>query len=377
MSEMLARLARFSEMLAEPFVGREEEAKVITLGLLSREHVLLVGEPGTAKSAIARRAAELLEARFFKYLLTRFTEPSELFGPLDIEALKRGKYRRITAGKLPEAEIAFLDEIFNANSAILNSLLSIMQERVLYDGYAELHVPLWSLIAASNRIPDEPELEALYDRMLLRHRTKPLSENKWAKLLEASWRIEMGAIPPAKPVLTLDDLSGLHRLLFKVDLSQVKPKLLKLYAVLEERGIHLTDRRKGKALKIIAAQALLEGRMTAEESDLLSLKYVAPRDVEDFDKVEIILSEELRTPERFFRELTEIGENVQQVAKSIKSMGSYDPSLIDIYRSLRAARSRVSLILRETDDIEVRRKGLDVIRSIDEILDEISRRLGI
>ncbi len=377
MSEMLARLARFSEMLAEPFVGREEEAKVITLGLLSREHVLLVGEPGTAKSAIARRAAELLEARFFKYLLTRFTEPSELFGPLDIEALKHGKYRRITAGKLPEAEIAFLDEIFNANSAILNSLLSIMQERVLYDGYAELRVPLWSLIAASNRIPDEPELEALYDRMLLRHRTKPLSENKWAKLLEASWRIEMGAIPPARPVLTLDDLSGLHRLLFKVDLSQVKPKLLKLYAVLEERGIHLTDRRKGKALKIIAAQALLEGRMTAEESDLLSLKYVAPRDVEDFDKVEIILSEELRTPERFFRELTEIGENVQQVAKSIKSMGSYDPSLIDIYRSLRAARSRVSLILRETDDIEVRRKGLDVIRSIDEILDEISRRLGI
>ncbi len=377
MEELLARLSRFVDALAEPFVGREEEARVITLGLLSKEHVLLIGEPGTAKSAIARRAADLLEARFFKYLLTRFTEPSELFGPLDIEALKRGEYRRVTRGKLPEAEIAFLDEIFNANSAILNSLLSIMQERVLYDGYTELRVPLWSLIAASNRIPDDPELEALYDRMLLRHRTKPLSENRWSMLLEASWRIEMGAVPPAKPLLSLDDLARLHELLFKVDLSQIKPKLLKLYAVLEERGIHLTDRRKGKALKVIAAQAMLDGRLKAEEADLLALKYIAPRDMEDFDKIEIILSEELRTPERFIRELGEIGENVRQVAKTIKGMGSYDPSLIDIYRSLRAARSRVSLILRETDDVEVRRRGLEVIRSIDEILDEISRRLGI
>ncbi len=375
--KLTVKAARFVELLSEPFVGREEEARLIALALLTREHGLLLGEPGTAKSAIARRASELVQARFFKYLLTRFTEPSELFGPLDIEALKRGEYRRISRGKLPEAEIAFLDEIFNANSAILNSLLSIMQERVLYDGYSEIRVPLWSLIAASNRIPEDPELEALYDRLLLRHHTKPLPENRWADLLEASWRIEAGLVPPAEPVMTMDDLARLHELVFKVDLSQVMPKLLKIYAVFEERGIHLTDRRKGKALKVIAANALLEGRMAAEEQDLLALKYVAPRDLEDFDKVAVILSEELRTPERYMRELSEILANVREAARAVKYMHNYDPRLIEMYRNMRTARSRVSTIMRETDDPKVREKGFELIKEIDAVIDEISRRLGI
>jgi len=94
--------------------------------------------------------------------LTKYTEPAELFGGLDINALREGKYRRITKDRLPESEIAFLDEIFNANSAILNALLSLLNERVIYDGYNVIRTPLRTLIGASNRVPDEPELEALY-----------------------------------------------------------------------------------------------------------------------------------------------------------------------------------------------------------------------
>ena len=374
---LLGRIKLLYEKLQEPFIGREEEARALVLALIAREHAVLIGEPGTAKSALARRLAELVNARFFKYLLTKYTEPSELFGPLDLKALREGRYTRITRGKLPEAEIVFLDEVFNANSAILNALLSIMQERVWYDGYTEIKVPLWSLIGATNRVPEEPELEAVYDRFLVRQYARPLPENKWSELLDAGWRLEAGRIDSAEPVLALEDIAAANKLMFNVDLSPVKPKLLRLYAILEERGIHLTDRRKAKTLKIIAANALLEGRMRAEERDLIVLKYTAPRDIADFDKVSVILSEELKMPERFIKELQDIRANVQEAARLVETMRSYDPRLVDLYRSLKIAKSRILNIRRDTDDERVHALARDTLREIDELLEKISYKLGM
>lgn len=375
--EILKRVGQLYYELHAPFVGREEEARAIVLALLAREHAVLIGEPGTAKSAMVRRLAELLNARFFKYLLTKYTEPSELFGPLDLKALREGRYVRITRGKLPEAEIVFLDEVFNANSAILNALLSIMQERVWYDGYTEIRVPLWTLVGATNRVPDEPELEAVYDRFLVRQYARPVPETKWGDLLDAGWRIEAGKLPPAKPVMGLEELAEAHKLIFDVDISSVKPKLLKLYAILEERGLHLTDRRKTKTLKIVAANALLEGRMKAEERDLIVLRYIAPRDVSDFDKVNIILSEELRMPERFIKELNEIRANVREAGQLVDSIRSYDPRLVDLYRSLKIAKSRIMSIMRESDDPKVQALARETLSDIDSVLEKISLKLGM
>jgi MoxR-like ATPase len=377
MSNILEKIKVLYNKLQEPFVGREDEARAIVLALLAREHVVLIGEPGTAKSALSRRLAELINARFFKYLLTKYTEPSELFGPLDLKSLKEGIYTRITKGKLPEAEIVFLDEVFNANSAILNALLSIMQERVWYDGYTEIRVPLWSLVGAANRVPEEPELEAVYDRFLIRQYARPLPENKWSDLLEAGWRIESGDVPPAKPVATISDIAEAHKLIFKVDMSNIKGKLLRLYAIFEERGIHLTDRRKAKTLKAIAANALLEGRMRAEERDLIVLKYTAPRELGDFDKVNIILSEELRMPERFLKELSDIQANIREASRLVESMRSYDPRLVDLYRSLKIAKSRVLTIQREADDDRVQALAQETLKDIDELLEKISYKLGM
>jgi len=376
-NKLLRKVKLLYERLYEPLIGREDEARAIVLALVAREHSVFIGEPGTAKSALARRLAQLVNARFFKYLLTKYTEPSELFGPLDLNALREGRYVRITRGKMPEAEIVFLDEVFNANSAVLNALLSIMQERVWYDGYKEIQVPLWTMIGATNRVPEEPELEAVYDRFLVRQYARPLPENKWSELLDAGWRIEAGKIPPAQSILDIGTLAEIHKLIFDVDMSAVRPKLLRIFAVLEERGLHLTDRRKAKTLKIIAANALLEGRVRAEERDLVVLKYIAPRDIEDFDKVSIVLSEELRMPERFIKELNDIKANVREAARLVDSMRSYDPRLVDLFRSLKIAKSRILNILKEADDERVRMLADETLHEIDELLEKISYKLGM
>ena len=338
----------------------------------------------TAKSAIVRRAAELLNAKFFKYLLTRFTEPAELFGPLDIRALEEGRYVRLVRGKLPDADIAFLDEIFKANSAILNALNSLLQERVLYDGFTEMRVPLWSLFGASNEVPDDPEVEALYDRFLARHFVRPVPEDYWGDLLSKAWGIEKrmyyeGGLGDGA-VMSVKELRALHKRVLNVDLEPVKSKLIKLFAVFESRGIKVTDRRKGKSLKMIAANAVLEGRDSAEERDLIVLKYVIPRDWDELDKVNMILSEELKTPYKYLKELEEIRNNVREVMNYVLSLEGISSRYLEsryrlMLKDLEVAKARVVSIGKECSDRRVRKVVNDVISLIEDAENAINRRI--
>ena len=373
----------FLRELQRPFVGREEEARLVVLTLLAREHAVLIGEPGVAKSAIVRRAADLLNARFFKYLLTRFTEPAELFGPLDIKALEDGRYVRLTRGKLPEADIAFLDEVFKANSAILNALNSILQERIVYDGYSEIRTPLWSLFGASNEVPDEPEVEAFYDRFLVRHFVRPLPEDMWGDLLDRTWELERAMYFgdfDGKPVMSIDDLRAYHERVLNVRFDAVKQKLVKVFAVLESRGIHLSDRRKGKALKLIAANAVLEGRDEVIEKDLLVLKYVAAKDWDELEKVNAVLADELKTPYKYLRELEEIKINVRETKNYVISLEHIESRYIDLrfkqmLRDLEITKDRVIAMMLESGDPNVERAANEVIELIEETAERIRRRL--
>src|SRR3979411_3017327 len=154
--------------IQQRFVGRDEVVDLIALAVVAGEHLFLHGPPGTAKSALIREFAGAVRGRYFEYLLTRFSEPNEVFGPIDLARLREGTVATVTTGMLPEAEFVFLDELFNANSAILNNLLTVLNERVYRRG-AEIHrLPLLSLFSASNHLPEDDPLQAPCDRFLLR-----------------------------------------------------------------------------------------------------------------------------------------------------------------------------------------------------------------
>src|SRR5437868_9300778 len=156
------------EPLKQRFVGRDEVVDLIALAVVAGEHLFLYGPPGTAKSALIRQFAQAVRGSYFEYMLTRFSEPNESFGPIDIVRLREGVVVTVTAGMLPEAEFVFLDELFNANSAILNNLLTVLNERVYRRGVEVHRLPLLSLFSASNHLPDDEALRALFDRFLLR-----------------------------------------------------------------------------------------------------------------------------------------------------------------------------------------------------------------
>src|SRR5713101_1831191 len=168
-NEIVSRLrAEVIDPLKARFVARDEVVDLIALAVVAGEHLFLHGPPGTAKSALIRQFAQSVKGRYFEYMLTRFTEPNEVFGPIDLVRLREGTVATVITGMLPEAEFVFLDELFNANSAILNTLLTVLNERIYRRGLETHRLPLLSLYSASNYLPEDQALQALFDRFLVR-----------------------------------------------------------------------------------------------------------------------------------------------------------------------------------------------------------------
>ncbi|MEM1690831.1 MAG: AAA family ATPase [Thermofilaceae archaeon] len=243
MSTPASSLARRLEAeLAAGFVGREEEARVAVLALLTRQHALFIGEPGTAKSALIRRLSQLVQCRFFYYLLSKYTVPDELVGPIDPIAYRSGKFVRNVQGRLPTAELAFIDEVFKGSSETLNCLLNIMNERVFVDADGTVYqCPLWSIYGASNETPADSELAAFYDRFLLRHFVKRID----ASSLEKAIIHNLTSNSDPKPVATLQDIARVYDEVtgFMVQNASAIAKVVsQLVIVLRQHGVFVSDR---------------------------------------------------------------------------------------------------------------------------------------
>ncbi len=299
--ELRKRLNRFRTSLGRFFVEKQELIDLMLIAAIAQEPLLLVGPPGTAKSDLVLKFKDALglgEEDYFEYMLTRFTEPSEIIGPIDIGLLREGRYVRREQGKLPTARLAFLDEIFKSNSAILNILLTIINERKFYQDGVPVPVRLRVLFAATNEVPEQGELAALKDRFVLKAESRSVQEHHFSELIDAGLQAEvfrsLNQKPWAEGHCTLDDVLKAGRYLtylfakrgrggrdeeltdrgqfFPQEVFREFQRLIK--TLVRDDRIFVSDRKLVKLYKLFRIRAWLLHGGTVTRDDLRLLAYL-------------------------------------------------------------------------------------------------------
>jgi len=295
------RLNTFRTSLGRFFVNKQEIIDLMVVAGVAQEPLLLVGPPGTAKSDLVLKFKDALgmeEGDYFEYMLTRFTEPSEIIGAIDIKELREGKYIRKKEGKLPTAKLAFLDEIFKSNSAILNILLTIINEKKFYQDGTPEPVPLKILFAATNEIPEQGELAALKDRFVLKVQSRPVQDDHFQELIDAGLQGEankgLNLKPWAEGHASLNDFIKANRyltyqfsrrkadargdelndrdLFFPPDVFREFQRLVK--SLIREDKIFISDRKLVKLYKLFRVRSWLLSGGTVSRDDLRLLAYL-------------------------------------------------------------------------------------------------------
>jgi MoxR-like ATPase len=299
--DLRKRLNRFRTSLGRFFVAKQELIDLMLTAAVAQEPLLLVGPPGTAKSDLVLKFKDALgiaDEDYFEYMLTRFTEPSEIIGPIDINQLRDGRYIRREQGKLPTAQLAFLDEIFKSNSAILNILLTIINERKFYQDGMPQPVRLRVLYAATNELPEQGELAALKDRFVLKAESRSVQDEHFEELIDSGLQAEvnrgLNQRPWCESHATLSDVLKAHRylthlfgrrqrtgkgdeqtdrqLFFPAEVFREFQRLVK--TLVREDRIFISDRKLVKLYKLFRVRAWLFTGGTVSRDDLRLLAYL-------------------------------------------------------------------------------------------------------
>ncbi|WP_046759224.1 AAA family ATPase [Kordia jejudonensis] len=356
------------------FVGKDEVIDLLGIGLLARENVFLLGPPGTAKSAIVKQLSKhVIGGINFDYLLTRFTEPNEIFGPLDIRLLKEGELKTNTGGMLPEASLVFLDEIFNANSAILNSLLMALNEKIFRRGKETKNLPALMFISASNLLPEDEALAALLDRFLIRLKVDNVKPDRLEEVLQAGWKLERNE-ETQRTQISPEEIKGLQHNVKEVDLSPIRKSYIELIHSLRNTGIEVSDRRAVKMQNLVAASAMLCDRTEAILSDLWVLKYIwnTEEQIETLQGTVNALIEKEETTERshpqaFFNKAPNPEELMNEVSSLKQKFSTEGLSL----QELNVIKDKLRYLQNRTDWIKDQEKKQYINNEIDQLWKEI------
>ena len=299
--QLRTRVNNLRRDLHRYWVDKEALIDLMAICCVAQEPLLLVGKPGTAKSDLVVKFVQALgldtnSEDYFEYMLTQFTEPGEIVGPIDINVLKEGRYVRRIAGKLPRAKVVFLDEIFKSNSAILNTLLTVINERKFYQDGKPTKVPMRMLFAATNEIPDNAELAALRDRFTLKAESRSVRSYAFDELLAKGMQNEVYKAQKQRPWAnraSLEDFLKLKAYLdhifaseleggthhrsryFPDDVYRLFVRILK--ALEKEFRYEVSDRKIIKLYKLVRTRAFLIHGGVVTKSDLVLLRYISDR----------------------------------------------------------------------------------------------------
>lgn len=354
-------------------VERDAEIRSLVLATIAGQHVLLLGPPGTGKSYLTGAYCKALGSSFFEVLMTKYTVPEEVFGPYSLAGLENDQYRRVTTGYLPDVEVGFLDECFKANSSILNSLLTILNEGEFDNGGVRAKVPLKLCVGASNEFPADDSLNALRDRFLLCHWVAPI-KNRSAKR-----SLFFGANRKTTATLAKADVDVLRAACDAVQVPDVvQDAMMDLADELErEHGITASDRRWRQATSLVRASAVLDARTVATPRDLNVLAHVLWRTLEERATVGGVvakfvspkLGEAMKlydaavemvgkidrktTGQQATAALGNANAELQKIAKSIRALGTADPEIAEYG-------DKVAAMQREVGQEVARRLGIDL-----------------
>ena len=363
------KLKKIRDELRQTFLERADLIDGALAALLSSNHVLVIGPPGTAKSMLADELCRRIEgADYFQWLLTRFTTPEEIFGAVSLKALEQDDYRRVTSRKLPEAYIAFLDEIFKANSSILNALLTLINERLFHNGKEIARVPLLTLFGASNELPEEEELTALYDRFLVRFVVNYIVEDfRFLRMLESQAQ-------PERTSLNFAELTEMQKQVRDVSVpSHVYRSIANIRRELNKKSIQASDRRYRQSISLLQAHAYLEGEKEVHEKDLFFLEHVLWRDPGEHEQVrntirELILGYEEEITELLY-ESREIRDSAQRPWETSDEQAR---ALIEFHTKLRNILVKVDQIIEKAKRLG---RAVDRVGSVRQEIEQIQKEM--
>ena len=320
---LFTTLQNFRGSLNTAFLEREEVIDGLLASVITKQNTFLFGLPGTGKSELVRAVSSGFEgSKFFGYLLSPTTDPSELFGPVAISKLLKDEYTRDVEGYLPSANIAFLDELFRGSSAVLNSLLTILNERTFNNGKEIMHTPKQSIVAATNSFPQEESLQAFCDRFLFRPTVEPLKKPTSRRLLDL-WALGLKNRPVVKSGLTYKHLEELQESVSEIKVTdEFLDKFAQVFDLLASRGITISDRRRVQILKFIKGWAIVQGDDTVYADHLhKSLVHIIYQNVDDISVIKEVLQQAVPTAERM---LTDIKRALASLINEFHSINAQD-----------------------------------------------------